>query len=114
MAAKKTVKKASKPKIIKAVEAYEIYADYDAEAPDSDGLFTVDDKSVADGLCEHLNKNPRGWRMAYVQGYEWCKRFRVSEVLVPVEEAKKYHYGNVDDAIAALIEEVGYDGNARD
>lgn len=91
--------------IVQAVEAYEVYADYDANAPDTAGVFTVDDGEIAKGLCDFLNQDPRKYIFVHVEGFEWAKQFKYRQVLVPLEGSDHYHYDSVADAIVALQED---------
>lgn len=66
-----------------AYRAWAIYASYDAEAPDTADLMILDTKELADRVCAELNKEPRRYNnLAYVEGCEGCKRFKVAPTLI--------------------------------
>jgi hypothetical protein len=63
-------------KQVTAYQGYEIYADYDANAPDTKALLRCDTEELAQEVCDKLNETPRKWgNMAFVEGYEWSKSF---------------------------------------
>jgi hypothetical protein len=69
-------------KQVTAYQGYEIYADYDANAPDTKGLLLCDTEELAIAVCEKLNETPRKWgNMAFVEGYEWSKSFQHRPVI---------------------------------
>lgn len=67
--------------------AYGVYADYDGEAPDTATLLFCSTEALAEQVCGLLNKDARKWGgLAFVDGYEWKKRFAHSRVLVPLSQ----------------------------
>lgn len=63
-----------------AIPCWAIYADYDANAPDSATLLVVATEELAKEVCRFLNEDPRRWQsLAFCDGWEWCKRFRCSQ-----------------------------------
>lgn len=59
-----------------AIPCWGIFADYDANAPDTRILFLVSTEELAKEVCAFLNENPRKWgNLACVDGWEHCKRF---------------------------------------
>lgn len=95
-------KKAPKFKVVEAVEAHEIYANYRAEAPNSEGIFVVTDEKIAESLCDLLNQDPRAYNMVYVDGYEWRKNFRFRSILISLEGAERSYFETLDDAVNAF------------
>lgn len=63
--------------------AFAIYADYDANAPDTKNLFVVSSETLAKLVCEFLNEDPPRWgNLAFVDGFEWAKLFAYRETIV--------------------------------
>jgi hypothetical protein len=60
---------------ITAYRAFGIFADYDANAPDTGTLVTVTSEELAKQVCEKLNEDPRSYVIAFVNGCEHWKRF---------------------------------------
>jgi hypothetical protein len=98
-------KKAPKFKVVEAVEAHAIYANYDAMAPNSESIFVVTDEKIAEGLCDLLNQDPRAYNMVYVDGYEYCKNFRFRSILIPLKAAESNHFETLDDAVNAFCKD---------
>lgn len=83
--AKREYDKAEHPVLepVPAVPCYGIYADYDANAPDTEDLLTVSTEELAKAVCEVLNEDPRKWgNMAFVDGFEWAKSFSYHKTFV--------------------------------
>lgn len=59
-----------------AYPCFGIYADYDCNAPDTQTFFKVATQELAEQVLAVLNKNPRNVALAYVDGFEYCKRWR--------------------------------------
>ncbi len=71
-----------------AIPCWGVYADYDANAPDTATLFLVATEELAQEVCALLNENPRAHgNLAFVDGCEYCKRFEYSSELCPVDRA---------------------------
>ncbi len=71
------------PKQVTAWQGYGIYADYDANAPDSEDRLFVATEELAQQVCAKLNENPRAHGdLAYCEGWEWCKSFQYHEVIL--------------------------------
>ena len=63
-------------KQVTAFVGYAIYADYDANAPDTQDLILCDTEELAIRVCDHLNEEPRKWgNLAFVDGWEHTKSF---------------------------------------
>ena len=60
---------------ITAYRAFGIFADYDANAPDTDTIVTVTSEELAKEVCEKLNEDPRRHTVVFVDGWEHAKRF---------------------------------------
>ena len=60
---------------VTAYRAFGIFADYDANAPDTATLVTVTSEELAKQVCEKLNEDPRSYVIAFVDGCEHWKRF---------------------------------------
>lgn len=62
---------------VEAWRAWEIYADYDANAPDTVGFAMVATRELADDVCAWLNEDPEAhsW-LAFVDGFEHAKSFK--------------------------------------
>lgn len=61
---------------VQAYPCFGVYADYDANAPDTKTFFLVATKELAEEVCEVLNDEPRKWStLAYVEGWEHTKSF---------------------------------------
>ena len=71
------------PKPVTAYQGWAIYADYDAEAPDTADKIWVSTEELAKEVCEKLNENPRKYtQLAFVDGWEWKKSFQYREVVL--------------------------------
>lgn len=78
------------PKKVAAFAGYQIYADYDGNAPDTAGMLFCSTEELAREVCEILNENPRKWgNLAYVEGCEHAKRFRHTECFLTDQAAFK-------------------------
>jgi hypothetical protein len=84
---------------ITAYRAFGIFADYDANAPDTDTLVTVASEELAKQVCEKLNEDPRSHVVAFVDGWEHAKRFRHRPVLVANPNSA---CGSLEQALAEL------------
>ncbi len=69
-------------KKIEAYEAFEIYANYDFQAPDTEGWFSVETEELAKKVCDWLNTDPRKFVRFTVDGCEGYKRFMYRDSLV--------------------------------
>lgn len=59
-----------------AIPCWGIFADYDANAPNTEVLFLVATEELAKEVCAVLNESPRSWSaLAFVDGWEHCKSF---------------------------------------
>lgn len=94
---------------IEAYEAFAIHADYDGNAPDTCALVLFESRKLADEVCAELNKDPRAWgRLAFVDGFEHCKTFRVTEHLVRDPQGMHVfddEQHGVEDVLAVLAED---------
>jgi hypothetical protein len=64
------------PDQVTLYRGYAVYADYDANAPDTEDLLFCATVELAQAVCEVLNEDPRRWgNLAFVDGYEWSKSF---------------------------------------
>lgn len=71
------------PERVTAYRAWGIYADYDANAPDTRDLILVSTEALARDVCDALNEDPRRWgNLAFVDGWEFCKSFQHRLALV--------------------------------
>lgn len=71
------------PEPVQGYRAWAIYADYDANAPDTEDLILVSTEALAEAVCLELNEDTRRWNnLAFVDGFEWAKSFSYHEVLV--------------------------------
>lgn len=62
-----------------AIPCWGIYADYDANAPDTATCFLVATEELAKEVCALLNESPRSYgNLAFVDGWEHCKSFSYS------------------------------------
>jgi len=62
--------------VVLAYPCFGIYADYDANAPDTETYFVVATKELAEEVCAKLNENPRKWgNLGFVDGWEHAKSF---------------------------------------
>lgn len=70
------------PKQVTAFQGYAIFAKFDALAPDTKDLILVANKELAKKICDELNKDPRAHgKLAYVEGYEYAKKFSYREAI---------------------------------
>jgi hypothetical protein len=60
-------------KQVPAYEVYEVYADFDGYAPDSAAVAVVPTEAHARAVCAALNKDPRSWTVAAIDGWEHAK-----------------------------------------
>jgi len=60
---------------IAAYRAFGIFADYDANAPDTYTISLVTSEELAKQVCEKLNEDPRRHMIVFVDGWEHAKRF---------------------------------------
>jgi hypothetical protein len=75
-----------------------IYADYDANAPDTCDLLLVTDEKLAKEVCDKLNTmEGKGHFLAHNEGHEWCKTWTYHAKLVAA---------NTGDEIYSSMEEV--------
>lgn len=87
---------------------YEVYKDYDANAPDTPAVLITEDKEVAEAAAAFLNdlkEREMDGSLAYDEGHEWCAWWRVREYHAPtqvstIEEAKDVLFGDLDYVIA--------------
>lgn len=71
------------PEPVQGYRAWAIYADYDANAPDTEDLILVSTEDLAKLVCDELNEDTGRWNnLAFIDGWEHCKMFRYREVLV--------------------------------
>lgn len=88
--------------------AYGIYADYDANAPDTASLLFCSTEELAKAVCAILNETPQRWgNLAYVDGFEWSKSFSYNRVFVPLDQ-------NVPRSVAEVMADVEDEGDDED
>ena len=74
------------PRPVTAYEGYAIYADYDANAPNSEDVVFVSTEELAKEVCGKLNEDPRSYgNLAFVDGWEFCKSFRYHTIVLKDE-----------------------------
>jgi hypothetical protein len=67
---------------VTAYKGYAIYANYDAEAPNTEDLILISSKELAQEVLKLLNANPRKYsNLAFINGFEYAKTFQSYEVL---------------------------------
>jgi hypothetical protein len=66
---------------VTAIPCWGIYADYNANAPDTQTFFNVATEELAEEVCAFLNEDARRWNMAFVDGCESCKSWQKVETL---------------------------------
>jgi hypothetical protein len=65
-----------------AFPCFAIFCSYDANAPDTKDIIVVSTEDLAKEVCDLLNEDPRAHsQLAYVEGYEHCKRFEYRSTL---------------------------------
>lgn len=72
---------------VAAIPCWGIYADYDANAPDTQSFYRVATEELAKEVCDFLNEDPRRWNMAFVDGFESCKSWAYRGTLERVKDA---------------------------
>jgi len=79
-------------------KVWAVYADYDAEAPDTKDLIFCATEQIAAGVCEDLSRDPRAHNdLAYVAGCEGCKVFKLRQTWVgPDAEVREAADGKED------------------
>lgn len=78
---------------------YGVYADYDANAPDSEVFVLVATKELGDEVCKILNEKDYG--LAFCDGWEWCKSYQTTD---EVAEAKK-----IATTLTEALAQIGYE-----
>lgn len=76
---------------VPAIPCREVYADYDGNAPDTSGVILVADSELATEIAAELNKRPRAYTQAVVDGWEHAKRWDHREVFVAPARAGEIH-----------------------
>lgn len=90
-----------------AIPCWGIFADYDAEAPDTKTLFLVATEELAKEVCAFLNEDPRKWNnLAFVDGWEWKKSFSYSGEFCATNMA-----GEIFTSLASLKESEHLEGD---
>lgn len=74
-----------------AIPCFEIYADYDANAPDTAGVILVSAQALAERLCEELNEDPQACVKCVVDGWEHAKSWAWRPTFAPVADQGKIH-----------------------
>jgi len=74
------------PEKVAAYRGYAVYADYDANAPNSEDLIFCSTEELAQEVCKILNVDPRSHGdLAYTEGWEFCKSFQCRVVILTEE-----------------------------
>lgn len=87
---------------VAAYRAFGIFADYDANAPDTDTIVTVTNEELAKQVCEKLNEDPRRYTIVFVDGWEHAKRFRHRPVLIAKTDSA---CDSFEQAMAEMLQE---------
>lgn len=75
-----TVHKIADP--VPGIPCFGVYADYDANAPDTATHILVATEELAKEVCAFLNKDARAWNQAFVDGCESCKSWQYRPEMV--------------------------------
>lgn len=74
------------PPMVFAYPVFGVYASYDGQVPNTEDLWFVSSKELAEEVVKHLNKDPRAVVEAVVEGYEWCKLFEYRPAFVASDQ----------------------------
>ena len=94
-----------------AIPCFEIYADYDANAPDTEGIILVSAQALAERVCEELNEDPQACVKCVVDGWEHAKSWAWRPTFAPVADRSKIHT-NLQAALDEMTD--GAEGSGDD
>ena len=84
-----------------AFEAFEVYKDYDGNAPDTDGLVVCADRQLATEVARWCHDNERLFSLPFVDGWEHCASYRVRPTIARV--------GGIATTIEQAQAQLGYE-----
>lgn len=86
---------------VEAYKVWAIYAEFDAFAPNTEDLIYLSDARLAIQFAQHVNKDPKSWKIAVIEGYEGLKIFHTKQALVEVGREAMIHH-TMESALSAF------------
>lgn len=95
-----------------AIPCHGIYADYDANAPDTRSIIFVATQELAAEVCDKLNEDPRRYCACVVDGWEHAKSWASRPEFLPAGSEGRIHV--TPESALSEIEEDGVNDEDED